>query len=627
MSHIPTKKNRPATPATPASQLNLAGAGRPATRRALRTSSTDSSGMGWITVLVVGILLAVIIGVAYNASSTPEPVAAKPRKAVPTQQQAKTTATPQRRAMASTTPPTPTQQAEPAPTAEQDIPSEQETPEPTDSQSAIAGQDDSAEQEETDAVAAAEEEGTEETPEDSEEEATEENEFVLGGKSSDTAEQAKALNKLVETAIESGDYVTLRDTLAAALKEAYPKIFDEKNSGSKKKEKTDTDEAAVQEPQENTPQGVLAHLDAKKLKVKSKVGQRALAICYCLDLLQEVRVHPDNEKQFMTFLLESGKKGCPAETFLAGISRRRVEKEFAREMMQELCNFYRDEPDKAAREINSITATRADKINKRYYPVPKKELEKEIEKILRTKPSNGADVAQQEAINLSNVYRYICGVIPSLKYDREFGAQAEDAAAACQRAGQISHGLGHSTGLCNLHSGMDARVKSVPGYIHDPGGPNRKARGHRNWILDPAAAKVAFGQAGTYHAMRVMDHSSGWTPPGGYSYPGRGYFPVRYLHGDGWSYYAPPGKTMGEKPKVEMWRLSRAPRNLVSQKDLSKTRQIPIKEVFPNGRYVVFEPDYTAPAMRTTDTGQPDGVYWIRVTGEGFKDEYLVEFY
>lgn len=589
-----------------------------------------------MTILIVGILIAVLIGVVYSNSKSPAPVA-KTKKATPVKkaEEAKKTTPKKEPALAAKpTPPPVAEQPkeEPAPA---DTPITAEEPTVTeDSQDAIT-QDSTTEEATDETTEGGEEEVAAEEATETEEGMAEEAALTFGGKGADEAAQADALDKLVKEAIESADYLALRSTLEKSLKSSYPKIFEVKTASVKKKKKkeaSEEEEGAEEEDeasQEETPACVLAHLDVKKLKVKSKIGQRAIALCYCLDLMLENGSNSDldGQKDFMTFLLAVKKKNCPADTFLSGIIRHRVEKEFAGEMLTELSNFYRDEPEKAYREINSITSSRADKINKRYYPVAKKEVEKEIERILKTKPSGGADEPQQEAVNLANVYRFICGVKPTLKYDREFGADAEDAAAACEKAGQISHDLGHSTDACNLHKGMDTRAKSVPGYIHDPGGPNRAARGHRNWILDPAAAKTAFGQSGVYHAMRVMDTSSGWSPAGGYSYPGRGYFPIRYMHGDGWSYYAPPGKSMGKEPKVEMWRLSRAPRNLVSQSDLSKTRQIPIKEIFPNGRYIVFEPDYEAPAMRKNDAGQLDGVYWIRVHGDGFKDEYLVEFY
>lgn len=464
-------------------------------------------------------------------------------------------------------------------------------------------------------------------PAETEEEIDAETALTFGGKGSDKASQAAALDKLVKEAIESADYLTLRSTLEESIKRSYPKIFEGNHPSVKKKGDKKTEEEET--TQEGDSACVLAHLDVKKLKVKDKIGQRAIALCYCLDLLLEndSSHNPNQQKSFMTFLLTGKKKNYPADTFLAGIIHHRVEKEFAAEMLTDLSSFYRDKPEKAYREINRITASRAARINKRYYPVAKKDIEKEIERILKTKPSDGADEAQQEAINLANVYRFICGVKPSLKYDKKFGAEAEDAAAACKKAGRISHDLGHSTNACNLHQGMDTRAKSVPGYIHDPGESNRSARLHRFWVLDPNAAKTAFGQSGVFHAMRVADKTSGWTPPGGYSYPGRGYFPVRYLHGDGWSYYAPPGKSMGQKPEVEMWRLSRSPRDLVNQSDLRKSRRIPIRKIYPNGGFVVFEPDYSASAMRSNESGQPDGVYWIRVRGDGFSDEYLVEFY
>lgn len=457
----------------------------------------------------------------------------------------------------------------------------------------------------------------EETEEETADEEADGTPLVFGEGAED--DEARMENYLahVRTFVAEEDYEGLRESLKTALLAAYAPVFEKATAPSKKKK---TDEDALPSPYASVP-------EASKLKVKDKLGRKAMADYYCVELVlaTQAATQESLQKEFLEFMLTD--ESAPGDAFFKGVQKRKVSAEMASEMLVELQVLYSESPRKAYKAINTVTASANKLTIKKYYPIDKKEIEKRIADILKTRPEKGADKAQQEAINLANVYRFVCGVAPTLKYDPTFGKQAEEAAAACARAGHIAHDLGHFTDACNLHSGMDARVKSVPGYIQDPGGPNRQARGHRNWILDPAAAKTAFGQSGHFHAMRVMDTSSPVKQKNAYSYPGRGYFPVRYMHGDGWSYYAPPGKTVEGEPKVEIWRLIRAPKKTVSASDLRDSRAVSVKEVFVNGRYLVFEPDYDDKAFLRDATGNPAGIYWIRVSWSGFRDEYLVEFY
>ncbi|MDO4751724.1 MAG: hypothetical protein Q4A24_06415 [Akkermansia sp.] len=492
------------------------------------------------------------------------------------------------------------------------------TPAVTTEKPPVAEEEPPAESEETEEQPAevTEPEG-EETEEETADEEADGTPLVFGEGAAD--EEARMENYLahVRTFVAEEDYEGLRESLKTALLAAYAPVFEKATAPSKKKK---TDEAALPSPYASVP-------EASKLKVKDKLGRKAMADYYCVELVlaTQAATQESLQKEFLEFMLTD--ESAPADAFFKGVQKRKVSAEMASEMLVELQVLYSESPRKAYKAINSVTASANKPTIKKYYPIDKKEIEKRIADILKTRPEKGADKAQQEAINLANVYRFVCGVAPTLKYDPTFGKQAEEAAAACARAGHIAHDLGHFTDACNLHSGMDARVKSVPGYIQDPGGPNRQARGHRNWILDPAAAKTAFGQSGHFHAMRVMDTSSPVKQKNAYSYPGRGYFPVRYMHGDGWSYYAPPGKTVEGEPKVEIWRLIRAPKKTVSASDLRDSRAVSVKEVFVNGRYLVFEPDYDDKAFLRDATGNPAGIYWIRVSWSGFRDEYLVEFY
>lgn len=563
----------------------------------VHTRKSGGNGVIVVIVLVLLVMAAILVYMYNQGKQTPPPPAEPKPTALPTadnesaeQQKSKK---PQKEELKA-----PQKKKEDnAPVVEEELPEQPEEPVPD---------------EEAPEEPAVEEEPIENQEEDTAEEAEEAVE--PGMLNDDDPEAVARFEALVQKNLEEENYEGLRDTLRAQLESQTPELF----AVNKTEEKAEDDEELPTSPYSTLP-------SSSQFKVKGKLLTRAMATYYCLELLL---VTPDAEatdKEFMAFLLLD--KHEPATAFFKGLAKKKVSSDIAAEMMTKFRSIYDEDPKKAFRSINSITASANKMFVKKYYPYDKKEIEKHISSILKTRPSNGADKAQQEAINLCNVYRFICGVAPSLEYDKEFGKQAEEAAAACDRAGQISHALGHYTDACNLHSGMDERVKSVPGYVHDPGGPNREARGHRNWLLDPAAAKVAFGQSGKYHAMRVMDTSCTIKQKGPYSYPGRGYFPVRYLHGDGWSYHAGPAAPVGENPKIEMWRLVRAPKKNITKADLSPSRAIPVKEMFCHTNYIVFEPDLDDNNFKRDKNGNLIGVYFIRVSWRGYKDEYVVEFY
>lgn len=583
---------------------NLSAAGAPA-RPLVHTQKSGGHGAVIVIVLVLLVMGGILFYVANNGNQPPAAPAAPPpaTQATVAVEEAEAQKKPEKKENPALK--TPKVKKEEAPAIkEEPAPQEQEPqPEP---QEEPAVEEEPADEETVEEAPAEEEPADEPTEEDAEEE--------LGTISEDDPEAVARFTALVDKSIEEENYEGLRDALRAQLESQQPELFVVKEPKKK-----------AEDEEELPPSPYAALPPASQLKVKGKLTTQAMASYYCLELLLAVPDVEATDKEFMTFLLKD--KHEPATALFKGLAKKKVSPDTAAEMMAEFRSIYDEDPKKAFRSINAITASANKMQVKKYYPHEKKEMEKAIADILKTRPGKGADKAQQDAINLSNVYRYVCGVAPSLKYDKEFGAQAEDAAAACARAGKISHDLGHSTDACNLHSGMDERVKSVPGYVHDPGGGNRAARGHRNWLLDPAAAKVAFGQSGTFHAMRVMDTSCTIKQKGPYSYPGRGYFPVRYLHGDGWSYHAGPAAPVGDNPKVEMWSLVRAPKKTITKADLKSPRAIPVKEIFAHSNYIVFEPDLEDSNFKRDKAGNLTGVYFVRVTWRGYKDEYIVEFY
>lgn len=270
-----------------------------------------------------------------------------------------------------------------------------------------------------------------------------------------------------------------------------------------------------------------------------------------------------------------------------------------------------------AEKATEDTATEEEPEIGRLYPRSKEEIRKTIREIkARPKPD---DISREvhEATQALNIYRYLCGVPYVVEADAEFSAKAEDAAKACEKNGGLSHDLGHSTDKCNL-AGGSGMVASVSQYINDAGENNRERRGHRAWCLNPPMDKVGFGEAeGGYSAMWCME-SGGKSIRDSWAYPGKGLFPLDYMHGDAWSLYGVNAPESLDKVEVRIFKLSSRPEKPFSATDEIPGREIPVKfksKAMMNG--INFEPE--EPAKR--------GIYWVTVRGGGIRESYLVELF
>ena len=420
-------------------------------------------------------------------------------------------------------------------------------------------------------------------------------------------EAAKQLRALIKEHAEQGDFDGLRDELDRLLKEDFPKAFED----SKR--------------------------PMWKAAVKGPLAKHALAVRVCITLAQRSAEGLDaaatqNEPVFLKWLAADAK--APARAFVDGLNKGKVaDEDDAVAMMGDLRNAYADFGKNATAEIKTITNPAGGSVSRKFYPMPRKDLEKRIKDILAARPSRGADKNQQDAVNMANVYRLLCGVPANMGYDSGYAKDAQQAAEACKKAGTIDHGLGSHTDECNLHMGPPGLTStdSVKEYIEDPGQNNYNDRGHRAWILYPKSVKTGFGISGGFHAMRTSD-LSGSTLAAAHSYPGRGFFPKEYLLGDGWSYYPAEGQSVGGSATVRMWRLARSPKNAPTDKELADAKEIKMKKVvphpnngmFPVGNSIVFMPDYSQ--MPTKD-GKPVGVYWVKIDSGDIHDGYVVDLF
>lgn len=463
----------------------------------------------------------------------------------------------------------------------------------------VAGQD--AADEEPAADDAAAEEGGE-----GQEAAAKKKELSLTAEAAKDKAMAKMLRKLVKEKADADDYKGLQDELKRLLTEAFPASFGEDGKPD-------------------------------KTAVKGSLAKQAMAIYKCIDYAagskegasdEVIKKEPD----FLKWLVTD--KKVPAKAFADGLTKHKVSDDEALSMMADLRNTFADlGAKKSATEIKNITNPTAGGVSRQLYPVGKKDMEKKVKELLATRPAHGADSTQQDAVNMVNVYRFLCNVETFMTFDSGYKRDAQDASDACKKAGTISHGLGHSTDKCNLHMGSQIipAAASVIGYVEDAGDNNREKRGHRAWILFPQSRKTAFGVSGGFHAMRTSD-LSGQPQKKARSYPGRGFFPANYLKGNGWSYYPAQGVSVPQNAKVEMWRMPRSLKAAPSAKELASAPKVNVQKVFVhpnNGGYpvansIVFEPDYS---QFTKKDGMNVGVYWVRITGTNFKDEYVVDLF
>ena len=251
------------------------------------------------------------------------------------------------------------------------------------------------------------------------------------------------------------------------------------------------------------------------------------------------------------------------------------------------------------------------------YPRTRDEIRDGIREIgKRPKP---ADVSKElhKATQQLNIFRFLCGVPAEVVVDPEYSKSATDAAIACKQNGGLSHALGHSTDRCNLSSIGDF-VASVPQYMADSGDNNRDARGHRAWCLNPPMGKVGFGSAGaSYSAMWCMD-GGGHSITGSWAYPGKGLFPLEYVHGNAWSLYGSGVKGPADKISVEVFKLTKRPEQPYGATDPIPGRPCKVLHVSTGMNNAInFEHEET----------NKRGIYWVRVSEGKNSDGYLVELY
>ncbi|SHI74694.1 hypothetical protein SAMN02745181_0790 [Rubritalea squalenifaciens DSM 18772] len=280
-------------------------------------------------------------------------------------------------------------------------------------------------------------------------------------------------------------------------------------------------------------------------------------------------------------------------------------------------DFLQDwEPEAAAVETPKEEAEVAP--SSRLYPKSKEEIRSTVREILGRKATNGAR-KEQDAVNLLNVYRYLCGVPYNVTQDSQLNSHSEAAAKICKEKGQLSHDFGHYTDKCNLFSGGDM-VHSVEAYIDDSGDNNRERRGHRRWCLNPGMEKTGFGTGGSaYSAMWSMDGAFRKTRHKRWSYPGEGFYPREYMHGTGWSLYLDEAAPEKDRLTITIHKLRKRPEKPISFSQEPDGKDIGVRYIYTYNNTINFEPaDFSAGDR---------GIYCVTVKGGGVRERYIVEFF
>lgn len=242
-----------------------------------------------------------------------------------------------------------------------------------------------------------------------------------------------------------------------------------------------------------------------------------------------------------------------------------------------------------------------------------------IAEISARKAPKGIAKDAQDALNLLNVYRFLSGVPYDVELDENMMAAAEDAVMICKEKGTVSHDFGHSTDKCNLSmvSGKFTMKKSVFEYIMDFGPNNRANRGHRRSCLNHRMGKTGFAVNAPFAGMYIDDNSAKGVRKN-YSYPGHGFYPIKYLHGNGWTYHFASGDAPSEV-EVEVWKLNNRDDKLPSFRKEPDGTKLPCAYVNSYVDTIVFEPQAAAITEK--------GYYLVRLKGRGLKEQYLVKLF
>ena len=254
-----------------------------------------------------------------------------------------------------------------------------------------------------------------------------------------------------------------------------------------------------------------------------------------------------------------------------------------------------------------------------YYSRSKKMISEGVEKLRQRVAPAGFSSMHFSALTELNVLRYLCGVAPDVKLSPVLNARAQEAAEACHRENTISHELGHFTDSVNIAMGNPSLPDTIRQYVDDAGEANREARGHRYWCLKPEMQETGFGMvAGNFSTMWVLS-LDGRKANQPFAYPGKGFFPKEFVYGNAWSLYLPKRAPSSMDLNVEVYRLKQRP-----------SAEVPIDMEIPGERLEIQHVSTFESAINFEPSPEPindPGVYFVRITGGGLEEQYVVELF
>jgi len=252
------------------------------------------------------------------------------------------------------------------------------------------------------------------------------------------------------------------------------------------------------------------------------------------------------------------------------------------------------------------------------YPYSFEELETWMEAVKDRRAPAGLDRQIQKAVNELNLYRLLAGVSWKVLPDEGQSDSARGAARTFVDQGERSRETDKLREWFLFEEGEEDMEQVVAKFLADPLRQNRETMPNRTRLLNPRLGRTGFGIYEKVVAVRA-ERPQTLQGPEMWSYPGRGYFPHERLHGDRWSVYVNYRipQDPNDRVLVEVTRLTAIPKAMFPLDQAVPGEPIRVRDISIHENAVHFRP---AKPVK-------DGMYWVRVTGQGLEVQYVVHFF
>ncbi len=261
-------------------------------------------------------------------------------------------------------------------------------------------------------------------------------------------------------------------------------------------------------------------------------------------------------------------------------------------------------------------------VPKDLFPHSRKEIAQKLREISNIPAPAWATEAQKKALARLNQYRFLCGVNSPLTLNADANSHAEKATAVIEENFPNISSPEIQSVLKNLLFINGGTIETLPqNVMRCFGSASRSTRHLRHYILDPTLKEIGIANAGKYcGAMRHL-----WGRKGKekiWSYPGKGFFPASYFHGNAWSVHT--GKDLDKEDQLEVfvYRLDELPKKKPKRRQIKgKQMEVVFTAVFSGS--VIFEPI----DPETNEVLNKPGIYAVFIDGAGMKTQYVVALY